>query len=171
MLNKRSLFLTLIFLSTLVLSGQSYAGGPVEGKVAPAFDARLLNGSSFSLDGARGQVVVINFWASWCPPCRQEMPALDSYYQKHKEQGLKVIAVSLDDANDEAKVNEVMKAYGFDAALEKNVHYQGYGRIWRLPLTFVIDRKGILRKDGWYGPAGIDQTLLDNVVTPLLKAD
>lgn len=171
MLMMRRLFLTCSFLCFSVLSLQGVAGGPVEGKAAPAFDARLLNGTNFSLDGAKGQVVVINFWATWCPPCRQEMPALDSYYQKHKGQGLKVIAVSLDEVNDEAKVNEVMKAYGFDAALEKDAHYQGYGRIWRLPLTFVIDRKGILRKDGWYGAAGIDQTLLDNVVTPLLNAD
>jgi thiol-disulfide isomerase/thioredoxin len=156
----------------LALSCFSVAlAGPVEGKAAPAFDAKLLNGTSFSLDDAKGQVVVINFWATWCPPCRQEMPALDRYYQKHKDQGLRVIAVSLDEASDESKVSEVMQAFGFDAALVKNAHYHGYGRIWRLPLTFVIDRNGILRKDGWYGPAGIDQALLDNVVTPLLNTN
>lgn len=144
---------------------------PQEGKPAPAFDAKLLKGESFSLDAAKGQVVVINFWATWCPPCRQEMPALDSYYQKHRDQGLRVIAVSMDEPADEAKVYEVMKSYSFDAALDKNAHYKGYGRIWRLPLTFVIDRKGILRKDGWYGNAGIDQPLLENMVTPLLNAN
>lgn len=160
-----------LLIGLLIVTGQAIAANPEEGKPAPAFDAKLLSGTDFSLVNAKGQVVVVNFWATWCPPCRQEMPAIESYYRKHKDQGLKVIAVSMDEPADEAKVYQVMKSYGFDAALEKNSHYQGYGRIWRLPLTFVIDRKGILRKDGWYGPAGIDEPLLENVVTPLLKAD
>jgi peroxiredoxin len=97
------------------------------------------------------------------------MPAFESYYQAHKTQGLRIIAVSIDDPSDEAKVREVMSSYTFDAALERESQHKGYGRIWRLPLTFVIDRKGVLRKDGWYGAAGIDQPLLDKVVTPLLE--
>jgi peroxiredoxin len=155
----------------LLVATQAYAGNPEEGKPAPAFDAKLLSGANFSLADAKGQVIIINFWATWCPPCRQEMPAIESYYKKHKGQGLKVIAVSMDEPADEAKVYEVMRGFSFDAALDKNAHHDGYGRIWRLPLTFVIDRKGILRKDGWYGPAGIDEPLLDNVVTPLLKTE
>jgi peroxiredoxin len=140
-----------------------------EGKPAPAFTANLIDGKPFSIESAKGQVVIINFWATWCPPCRQEMPAFEHYYQQHKNQGLRLIAVSLDEPDEEAKVHEVMKAYGFDVALERETLHKGYGRIWRLPLTFVIDRKGILRKDGWYGAAGIDQALLDKVVTPLLE--
>ena len=140
-----------------------------EGKSAPTFTANLIDGKSFSVESAKGQVVVINFWATWCPPCRQEMPAFEHYYQQHKDQGLRLIAVSLDEPVDDAKVSEVMKAYGFDAALARETQHKGYGRIWRLPLTFVIDRKGILRKDGWYGAAGIDQALLEKIVTPLLE--
>ncbi len=157
-----------LLIGLFIVAGQAQAANPEEGKAAPAFDAKLLSGADFSLAAAKGQVVIINFWATWCPPCRQEMPAIESYYQKHKQQGLKVIAVSMDEPADEAKVYQVMKSFSFDAALEKNTHYNGYGRIWRLPLTFVIDRKGILRKDGWYGPAGIDEPLLDQVVTPLV---
>jgi peroxiredoxin len=153
------------------LSGQAAAAGAEEGKPAPLFEASLLNGQAFSTASAKGQVVIINFWATWCPPCRQEMPAFESYYQKHREQGLKLIAVSLDEPGDEAKVREVMKAYSFDGAMEASTKHKGYGRIWRLPLTFVIDRKGVLRKDGWYGSAGIDQPLLEKIVTPLLEAD
>ncbi len=166
-LKRRNLLLVVLFM----IAGTAFAANPEEGKPAPAFDAKLLSGTDFSLANAKGQVVVINFWASWCPPCRQEMPAIERYYSTHKGQGLKVIAVSMDEVTDEAKVYQVMKSYSFDAALEKNSHYQGYGRIWRLPLTFVIDRQGILRKDGWYGPAGIDEPLLENVVTPLLKTE
>ena len=140
-----------------------------EGRSAPAFTANLIDGQSFSLASAKGQVVIINFWATWCSPCMQEMPAFERYYQQHKDQGLRLIAVSLDEPVDDTKVRGVMKAYGFDAAFERETQHKGYGRIWRLPLTFVIDRKGILRKDGWYGAAGIDQPLLEKIVTPLLE--
>jgi thiol-disulfide isomerase/thioredoxin len=140
-----------------------------EGKLAPPLIAKLLDGKLFSTESAKGEVVIVNFWATWCPPCRQEMPAFESYYQKHQHQGLRIIAVSLDDPADLAKVREVMSDYTFDAAMEGGSQHKGYGRIWRLPLTFVIDRKGVLRKDGWYGAAGIDLPLLEKVVTPLFE--
>jgi peroxiredoxin len=158
----------LLLLSFLVLN-LTTAYAIEEGKSAPAFTAKLLNGKSISLESVKGEVVIVNFWATWCPPCRQEMPAFENYYQAHKNQGLRIIAVSIDDPLDEAKVREVMRSYTFDAALERESQHKGYGRIWRLPLTFVIDRKGVLRKDGWYGAAGIDQPLLEKVVTPLLE--
>ncbi len=138
------------------------------GKPAPEFTANLIDGKLFSVESAKGQVIIINFWASWCSPCRQEMPAFERYYQQHKVQGLQLIAVSLDETSDDAKVRQVMSAYSFNAAFERETQHKGYGRIWRLPLTFVIDRKGIVRKDGWYGDAGIDQALLEKIVTPLL---
>ena len=160
--------LSLIFLGLFIFI-QAPANAIEEGKTAPAFSANLIDGKSFTLEAAKGEVVIVNFWATWCPTCRQEMPAIESYYQKHKAQGLLVIAVSLDDPADEAAVRDVMRNFTFDAAMDGKSQHKGYGRIWRLPLTFVIDRKGILRKDGWYGPVGIDQPLLDKIVTPLLE--
>jgi thiol-disulfide isomerase/thioredoxin len=141
-----------------------------EGEPAPALEAKLLNGKPFSLAANSGKVVIVNFWATWCEPCRAEMPALDAYYQKHKNEGLEVLAISLDRPSDEQKVREVMRAFGFDAGLGRDAQFKGYGRIWRLPLTFVVDRNGILRKDGWYGDPGIDLPLLDKIVTPLLSS-
>jgi thiol-disulfide isomerase/thioredoxin len=158
----------LLFLMLLVFI-QASAYAIEEGKLAPALSAKLLDGKLFSTEAARGEVVIVNFWATWCPPCRQEMPAFESYYQKHKNQGLRIIAVSIDEPAELAKVREVMRDFTFDAALEVETQHKGYGRIWRLPLTFVIDRKGVLRKDGWYGAAGIDQALLEKIVTPLLE--
>jgi thiol-disulfide isomerase/thioredoxin len=156
-----SLLVLLVFIQTSAYAIE-------EGKPAPALSAKLLDGKSFSTEAAKGEVVIVNFWATWCPPCRQEMPAFESYYQKHKNQGLRIIAVSIDEPADVAKVRDVMRDFTFDAALEGETQHKGYGRIWRLPLTFVIDRKGVLRKDGWYGAAGIDQLLLEKIVTPLL---
>jgi thiol-disulfide isomerase/thioredoxin len=157
-----------LLLLMLLVFIQTSANAIEEGKLAPALSAKLLDGKSFSTEAAKGEVVIVNFWATWCPPCRQEMPAFESYYQKHKNQGLRIIAVSIDEPAELAKVREVMRDFTFDAALEAEAQHKGYGRIWRLPLTFVIDRKGILRKDGWYGAAGIDQPLLEKIVTPLL---
>jgi cytochrome c biogenesis protein CcmG/thiol:disulfide interchange protein DsbE len=156
-------------LLVLLLSSQISAFAIEEGKIAPSLTAKLLNGKTFSTELARGEVVIVNFWATWCPPCRQEMPEFENYYQKHKYQGLRIIAVSLDDTSDVAKVREVMRDFSFEAALEGETHHKGYGRIWRMPLTFIIDRNGILRKDGWYGAAGIDQPMLEKIVTPLLE--
>ncbi len=147
------------------------AGAPAAevGQPAPPFEAKLLDGHTFSSTGS-GQVVLVNFWATWCQPCRAEMPALDAYYRKHRDEGLKIVAVSMDDPADDAKVREVMRAYAFSAAFARDARFKGYGRIWRIPLTFVVDRRGVLRKDGWFGEAGIDEASLERDVTPLLKA-
>ena len=140
-----------------------------EGEPAPAAEAKLLDGTRFSLADYSGKVVVLNFWATWCVPCRAEMPALDTYYQKHRSEGLEIVAISMDDPKDESKVREVMRGFTFPGALVREVNVKGYGRIWRIPLTFVVDRRGILRRDGWYGDAGLDLQLLEKTVTPLLR--
>ena len=140
-----------------------------EGKPAPAFTAKLLNGENFIAAGSN-QVLLIHFWATWCEPCRKEMPDIEAFYGKHRGDGFRVIAVSMDDSADDAKVSDVMKAFSFDAALSRNADFKGYGRIWRLPLSFVVDRAGILRRDGWYGEAGLDQTSLEKDIAPLLGA-
>ena len=81
-----------------------------------------------------------------------------------------MLAISMDAPKDEAKVREVMREFAFLGALDRNADIKGYGRVWRLPLTFVIDRKGILRKDDWYGDRGLDIPQLEAVVAPLLRA-
>ena len=139
------------------------------GKPAPPIAAKLLNGDRFSLESARGQVVVINFWATWCAPCRKEMPALEAYYRKHRDAGLKVIAVSMDSGFSDASVREFMADYSFPAAMQRDADFAGYGRIWRIPLTFVVDRKGILRRDGFEEETWVDEAELEKTVTPLLK--
>jgi peroxiredoxin len=159
-----------IFALMLFLSNTSFALDIAEGKAAPAMDLKFLDGSRFALAEQTGKVVVINFWATWCAPCRAEMPAFDAYYRQHQAEGLQIIAISMDDPKDEAKVREVMRAFSFPAGLVRDSNIKGYGRIWRIPLTFVIDRRGILRRDGWYGEPGIDLPLLEKIVTPLLTA-
>ena len=140
------------------------------GQAAPAISATFLDGSTFSLADQAGKVVVVNMWATWCAPCREEMPALDGFYREHRDQGLVVVALAMDNPRDVAKVRDLVQAYAFPAGMAADARMSGYGRIWRLPMTFVIDRKGILQKDQWYSEDGLSRAALDATITPLLRA-
>ncbi|WP_051710412.1 TlpA family protein disulfide reductase [Andreprevotia chitinilytica] len=139
------------------------------GKPAPAFTAKSLAAKSINLAVLAGKVVVINFWATWCSPCRQEMPALDAFYRQHQAEGLEVIGVSVDDNADLPLVKTLAQAVSYPIAMSDDASFSGYGRIWRVPLTFVIDRKGIVRTNGWQGDTLIDAATLESTVLPLLK--
>jgi thiol-disulfide isomerase/thioredoxin len=139
-----------------------------EMRAAPPLAATLIDGTRFVLAEQAGKVVVVNFWATWCGPCREEMPAIDAFYRKHRGRGLEVVAISLDEPRDLAAVREVMREYRFPAALSTQAEYRGYGRIWRVPMTFVIDRQGRLRDDVTGGVLQVDATFLEQRVAPLL---
>jgi thiol-disulfide isomerase/thioredoxin len=153
----------------LLLGACSLALAATEGKPAPSLHAKLLDGSALDLANEQGKVVVVHMWATWCVPCREEMPALDAYYRQHRNEGLILIALSMDEAKDEAKVRDLAKDFSFPVGLARNADMRGYGRIWRLPLTFVVDRHGVLRKDQWHGDPGLDAPALEQNVTPLLR--
>lgn len=139
-----------------------------EGKPAPRLTGKTIAGDGFDLPAGTGRVWIINFWATWCTPCREEMPAIDAYYKKYKTRGLEVVAISMDDAGDAVAVREVAKSFSFPIALKSEAQFKGLGRIWRMPSTFVIDRQGILRKNGSVGDPKVDLPLLESLVTPLL---
>jgi thiol-disulfide isomerase/thioredoxin len=141
-----------------------------EGKPAPYFEITTSDGKVFKSSEARGEVIVVNLWATWCTFCREEMPALEAYYQRHKAEGLRMVAISMDEASEDGKVREIMQSYSYAAGVGRLSNLKGFGRIWRLPMTFVIDRNGILRRDGSEGDPKIDLASLERVVTPLLKA-
>jgi cytochrome c biogenesis protein CcmG, thiol:disulfide interchange protein DsbE len=141
------------------------------GSAVPDIEARLLDGSrTVQLSANRGKVTIVNFWATWCVPCRAEMPAIQAYYDKHKGQGLEILAISMDDARNLAEVKKVAQNFTFPIALKSEANFKGLGRIWRMPSTFVIDKNGILRKNGHVGDAEIDLSMLESLVTPLLNA-
>jgi peroxiredoxin len=160
----------IVFFLFAALSTGTLAASLEVGKPAPSIEAQLLDGGKFSLADQRGKVVIVNIWASWCEPCRKEMPAIDTYYKAHHAEGLELLGVSLDDAKDIDQVKEVMRTYHYPVAMLTDTKMKGYGRLWRMPMTFVIDRQGILRKDGSEGEPTVDLPALDKLVTPLLKA-
>ena len=160
----------------VLLSGWCLLAGaatalPPEGRPAPTLDATLIDGSRFRLDEMRGDVVLVNFWASWCGPCRHEIPVLDAYYRRHRAQGLRVLAISVDDPFAEDAVRQFMAPYALPYALAHDVDARGYGRAGRIPLTFIIDRRGILRRSGWFTDIERYGSELERIVTPLLAEE
>lgn len=158
-------------LALALLAGGSAPAAAIEaGKPAPLLQAQLLDGDSYDLAAHRGEVVVLNFWATWCVPCRAELPAFSDYFRQHRDEGLSVLAVSMDDPEDMAKVRHVAATLPFPVAMYGAAQAGDYGRIWRLPITFVIDRRGVLRVDGGRGElTTFDPALLDRTVGPLLR--
>lgn len=140
------------------------------GQPVPDFTLHTLQGQSVSTAQLRGQVVVINLWATWCSYCREEMPALQNYYLRHQQQGLQVFAVSMDEASEDQNVRAIMQQFAYTGAVGGDSKLAGFGRIWRLPMTFVIDRQGILRRDGSVGSPTVDEKVLEAEVTPWLQA-
>jgi thiol-disulfide isomerase/thioredoxin len=138
------------------------------GQPAPNIEGTLINGKTFSLNNSKGKVVLVNFWASWCEPCREEMPAIEAYLQKNKPKGFEVLAISMDKPADIDQAKQIMHNYSFMFADKSQMNYLSYGRIWRIPSSFIIDKQGILRKNGLTGDPKVDTKLLEEVVTPLL---
>lgn len=164
-MTRRYLFLIPVCAALFISS--AWGAEVIVGKPAPIIEAKLLD-SSKKVQTGSGKVTIINFWASWCAPCRAEMPAIQSYYDKHKSQGLEVLAISMDDPRDLADVRKIAQAFSFPIALKTDADFKGLGRIWRMPSTFVVDRNGILRKNGHEGTPTVDAESLEALVTPLL---
>lgn len=135
----------LALLAALTVAGAAAAGDVADqrfGEVLRQSVLRNAGGGTLSLAGLRGQVVVINFWASWCPPCRHELPGLDALNAEISRQGGRVLAVSID--ADPANVRRFVRAHG----LKLPVYLDGPDGLARrldldhIPYTIVLDRQG-----------------------------
>ena len=127
---------------------------PRQGFLAPDFSLQDANGQSLTLSELCGQPVVVNFWASWCPPCRAEMPALERVYQEYQDKGLVLLAVNA--ANQDSL--EAAQAFMQDNGLTFPALYDTQGEAARLyavrslPSTFFIGRDGIIQEVVIGGP-------------------
>jgi peroxiredoxin len=132
---------------------------------APALTVTALDGVSFDLDAMRGKVVLVSFWATWCAPCLEEMPALENYYRAHKADGFEIIALSTDKPGNRAKVQKVLAQHSFPGAMMSEASRNGFGMPEAVPVSYVVDSQGRLRDKF----IAIDKDLLNEVITPLLK--
>lgn len=132
--------LLLLFAAPLTLAQTDLVG-----KAAPDFVLRSLQGENMRLSEYSGEVVLVNFWATWCGPCRQEMPRLDELYARYRRAGLVLLGVSLDHERDRAaemaRTLKVAYPVLFD---EQRTVSRAYG-VDDLPVTLLIDRQGVVR--------------------------
>ena len=120
---------------------------PDEGHFAPDFALRTLEGNTVRLSEFRGQkVVLINFWATWCPPCRLEMPTMQQVYSEYKGKGFEILAVNIEPDAKQA-INDFMKELRltFPVALDSDMKVSRKFRLIGLPVSILIDRQGIIR--------------------------
>ncbi|PLX32184.1 MAG: hypothetical protein C0600_03495 [Ignavibacteria bacterium] len=135
---KTTLAVLTFFLATLTLSAQV-------GEKAPAFSLKDKDGNTVTLASLEGKVVVLNFWATWCPPCRAEIPDFKKVYQNYREKGVEIIGVSLDQKGWSA-VRPFLKKWdiNYPVVLGDAKIARAYGNIRSIPTTFIIDREGTI---------------------------
>jgi len=120
------------------------AGDPVKGSVAPAFELKSIpDGKATTLAAFRGKAVLLNFWATWCGPCKIEMPWLVDLQKQYGPQGLQIVGVAMDDTSDK-EIADFAHKMGVNYVVLKGTEKVGdlYGGVDRLPLTYFVDRSG-----------------------------
>ncbi len=142
---------------------------PREGFSAPDFTLDLLGGGGITLSDLRGQVVMVNLWASWCPPCRAEMPAIEEVYQDYKNQGLEVLAINTTYQDSEVEAAAFVQEYGlsFPIPMDRTGAVSNRYQLRGLPSTYFVDRKGIIRSVVVGGP--MNEALIRSKVQELLE--
>jgi cytochrome c biogenesis protein CcmG/thiol:disulfide interchange protein DsbE len=162
---------SLVLAVALLAAGPSVtcAAPPAVGRPAPALIVPQLDGHEFDLARLRGKVVLVNFWATWCSPCRSEMPTLNAFYRRYHARGLDLLGLSIDEAPDAARVRAVMRQFSYPGALASAARVNGFGEPVAVPVTYVIDARGVIRAQlQAEGPSGVSAQALEQAVLPLL---
>ncbi|MCL2270041.1 MAG: TlpA family protein disulfide reductase [Treponema sp.] len=106
------------------------------------FTLQLLGGEKAALSSYRGKVVILNFWATWCPPCRAEMPSMETLYQRYNKQGLEILAVDLGEDSNTVQMFIQSNRYTFPVMLDSDSKVGNAFGITAIPTTYIIDREG-----------------------------
>ncbi len=153
----------LVGLTFSVFAATSLASSGLTGQVAPDFALKSSSGDNLRLSEYRGDVVMVNFWATWCGPCRQEMPLLDELYSRYERVGFSLLGVNIDD--DSRKAMSMVSELGvsfpvlFDARKEVSKLYE----VEAMPVTVLIDREGTVRYVHHGYKPGYEDKYLDQI--------
>jgi len=176
--NQRIILYLLILIagaSWIVLSANTTStalgklSAPQAGFAAPDFTLKTPEGEEYSLSEFKGNAVLVNLWATWCPPCRAEMPAIEKMYQEYKDQGFVVLAVDMTYQDDPANVAPFIQKYGltFPVLLEETGDVGAAYQLRSLPSSFFINRAGVIQEVVIGGP--MSEALLRTRIEEILK--
>ena len=178
--NSKKLKATVIFLLAMLIAGftiflaigvmgtttaTSRSGKELVGKKAPSFVAPKVGGQLVSLENYKNKPLVLNFWASWCPPCRDETPGMERIWRKYEDQGVVILGINVQDREKEAEryISEFGVTFSNALDLDGSITVD-YG-VTGLPVTFFIDNDSVV-KGRWVG--SISEDRLDNWVSNLI---
>ena len=150
-------------------SSAGTVAAPQVGFLAPDFSLPTTNGETIRLSDLRGQAVLVNLWATWCPPCRAEMPAIEKVYQEYKDQGFVVLAVDMTFQDDPSAVMPFVQEHGltFPILLDQSGAVARAYQLRSLPSSFFITHDGIINEVVIGGP--MSEALLRTRVEEILK--
>lgn len=149
----------LLFVAVMVfilLSGMAkkppLVGGPV-----PPFELATLAGTQAKISDYRGKVVLLNFWATWCKPCKEEMPEIQAAYEAYKDEGFVVLGINFGEKREKAAKLVKEMGLSFPILLDEDVDVAEQHRVVSLPVTFFIDANGIIKEQIFGGTLTKDQ--------------
>jgi len=148
-------------------SAQDFSAVPAKVNFpAPELNLQDLSGEQVALSDYRGSVVLVNLWATWCPPCREEMPTLQTFYEKYKEYGFVLIAIDQEETSD--VVQPFVEEFGLTFPIWLDLDYlaQQQFHTANLPSSYVVDREGVVRLM-WIG--GISKKNLEKFVPDIIR--
>jgi len=128
-----------------LIASSGLAASDLAGQTAPDFSLRSASGQNLRLSEYRGDVVMINFWATWCGPCRQEMPLLDELFTRYERVGFSLLGVNIDD--DSRRAMKMIEDLGvsFPVLFDENKEVSKLYQVEAMPVTVIIDREGTVR--------------------------
>jgi thiol-disulfide isomerase/thioredoxin len=142
------------------------AGVSEENRAAPPWRVTLPDGRVLTSDSLQGKVVLVNFWATWCPYCRKEKPVIDAFWQDYRNKGFEVISISVDDTPEKIAAWMHDKGYAFMVAPTNASVATAFGNVKSVPTSFILDANGHIR----HKIAGqVHYPRLEKLVTPLLS--
>ena len=155
--------LRIIVAAALLLAASPALAAKV-GETARPFTVTTFDKQKIESGSLRGKVIVLNYWATWCAPCRRELPEMDAYVRRHRGAALQVFAVATEDSVPKAKLMPLANVLSFPLIARLKGH--GFGILQGVPTNYVIDKAGVVR----YAQAGaFDAATLEAVITPLLS--
>ena len=153
----------LVGLAFSVFAATSLASSGLTGQTAPDFALKSSAGDNLRLSEHRGDVVMVNFWATWCGPCRQEMPLLDELYSRYQRVGFSLLGVNIDDNSSKAMNMISELGVSFPVLFDNRKEVSKLYEVDAMPVTVIIDREGTIRYVHQGYKPGYEEMYLDQI--------